>query len=511
MRTIHAVGVVLAVCWTGSASAQVAGTPVPVSLECRVFDDGTGSDSWWKIGNPSGSSDWFNVDFDAEMAGEPVLGICLDVWETVGSGETMTLGVYPESMAFPDAPDLNTPLIEVFAKVSADDGFSDIVSYAIPCLHLGSTEIHIAMQPRPGDSATWLGADTAGPAFNRSFSSSSAYNTGAAPAGWNWQLGFVTRPAVAAKNTLLINGSTSVSRGPADPYCLVFWGTQFGQRSLLYFCIGGVPAVSLGIPIPFTTTGNPFTPGPKPQTWELCGQFPCVDQGSQIALCVIYQDYCDLKPNNKPKLKISNAATMTSLAGCDHGCFGIRDDGDHDGFVWKVTNPSGPSDWFVVNLGTASAFTGAGSGDASITSVEVSLTEICGVGSPVEWIGVHPLASGVDPNVSLEPDLLAGEALQNVVIPANVTSDNCYPGQVFTLPAGIPVSAGGSPYLAAFRWSAGDSCLWIASDTDGTDVKSACGNVLPNSFSAQSNDTFATNTEFQSFANWAIKVNWTEN
>ncbi len=496
-----------------SMSAQVVGEPVPVTLEAKVFDDGTGSDSWWRLNNPAGTSDWFNVDFENDCQSASVFGICLDVWDTLEAGETMTLGLYPESSVFDHAPDLSSPLREISAAVAVGDGFTDLVSYAIPCLHLGSTDVHVAMQLRQGDSATWLGADTQGPAFNRSFASSNAYNTGAVPWGLNWQLGLVTQPASVAKNTFLVNGSFSVTFNTLDTLCFTFWGTQPGQRSLAFFCLGGVPLVSLGVPIALTTTGNPFTPGPKPETWEFCGRFPCGLGTDPIPFCLIYQDYCDLKPNNKPKLKISNTVTMIPSIDsfCEPGCYGKRDDGEHDGLVWKVANPSGPSDWFVVNLGTASGFTAAGAGDVSLTSVEVALTELCG-GAPslVEWVGAHPLASGVDPNVSIQPDLLAGSAVEDVIVPGNVTSDGCYPGSLFSLPAPVPVTAGGPPTLAAFRWGSGDSCLWIASDTDGTDVKSGCGSPLPNTYSGRSNDTFATNTEFSSFANWAIKVNWTD-
>ncbi len=508
-KLVAALGVA---CLAGTASAQVAGGPVPLSLDCKIFDDGSGSDSWWKLNNPAGSSDWFNVDFDADCQSTSVLGICTDVWNTLGANETMTIGVYPESGAFPNTPDIANPIQEVNALVSATDGFADLVSYALPCFHLGSTDIHVAMQQRSGDSATWLGADTFSPAFNRSFVSTTAYNTGALIGGLNWQLGLTIRPANASKNSFLVNGSPSVTLNVGGTWCMVFWGTQVSQRSLLFFCIGGAPLVNLGIPIPFTTTGNAFFPGPKAETFEICSNTGCGFLVGPVTLCLIYQDFCDLKPNNKPKLKVSSTITVNTVdpQNACIGCYGTKDDGDHDGFVWKVTNPSGPSDWFVVNLGTAQTNTGAGAGNVCVTSVEVSLTEICAVDGQLAHVGHHPLASGVDPNVTVTPNLAAGDSLQNILVPANVTSDSCYPGQVYTLPTGVPVSPGGTPYIAAVGWVSGDTCIWIASDTDGTDVKSGCGTILPNNCSATSADDFATNAAPSTTVNWAIKVNWVE-
>ncbi len=495
------------------AIGQVAGVDVPVSLDCKVFDDGSGTDSWWKLNNPAGASDWFNVDFDSSCQSNAVFGICVDVWDTIGSGDTMTLGIYPESGVFPNTPNLSNPLHEFLAGVNPDDGFTDFVSYALPCFHLGSTDIHVAMQQRPGDSATWLGADTLGPAFNRSFASTTNYDTGALNSGLNWQLGLVTRPEAVGKNTFLVNGVPSVTLNSFEQYCLTFWGTQTGQRSLLFFCSAGVPLLNLGIPVVFTTTGNAFAPGPKPDTWELCAPFPCGLGAAPITLCLIYQDYCDLKPNNKPKLKISNTATMNPMqppTACPSACYGIRDDGDHDGFCWKVTNPSGPSDWFVVNMGTASSNTAAGLDNALVTSVEISVNDFCGSQS-MEWVGFHRLTSGVDPNVDIEPDFSTGSALLSSVLPANTTSDLCYPGTVFPLPDSVPVGIGGQPYVAAAKVFPGDTCIWICSDADGTDTKSGCGVPLPNNLSARSNNNFATNAIPVTTRNWAIKVNWVGN
>ncbi len=495
----------------GPAQAQVVGTPVPLSLDCKIFDDGSGADIFFKLNNPAGSSDWFSVDFDDTCESASVLGICVDVWSTLSVDETQTIGIYPESGTFPNTPDIANPIVERNARVSASDGFQDLVHYAIPCLHLGSTDVHVALQQRPGDSATWMLADTFSPAFNRSFASTTGYNTGAIPAGLNWQIGLTVRPANATKNSFLVNGSPSVTLNVGATWCMVFWGTQTSQRSLLFFCVGGAPLVNLGIPIPFTTTGNAFFPGPKPETYEICSNTACGFLVGPVTLCLIYQDFCDLKPNNKPKLKVSSTITINTVdpsSSCV-GCYGVKDDGDHEGFVWKVTNPSGPSDWFVVNLGTAESTTGAGSGNVCVTSVEVSLTELCGVDGELAHVGHHPLASGVDPNVTVTPHLLAGDSLQNVLVPANVTSDTCYPGEIFVLPNGVPLSAGGAPYVATVGWVSGDTCLWIASDTDGTDTKSGCGNALPNNSSATSNDDFATNAAPSSVVNWAIKVNWT--
>jgi hypothetical protein len=61
-------------------------------------------------------------------------------------------------------------------------------------------------------------------------------------------------------------------------------------------------------------------------------------------------------------------------------------------------------------------------------------------------------------------------------------------------------------YHAAVRWASGDSCVWIASDTDGTD--DPCGQPLPNLFSLVSTDSYATAAIPANVANWALKLNW---
>ncbi len=489
------------------SSAQVApDLPPPPSLECQFFGSGS-SDSWWKLGNPSGQSDWFNVDFDDTAEGDQVLGICVDVWSRLQSEEVMTLGIYPESTVFPHAPDLASPVAEVRATVSADDLFADLVSYSLPCLHLGSTDLHVALQPRPGDSATWLGGDSQGPAFNRSFASSTAYNTGASAQSLNWTLGMLTRPSVATKNSLLVNGQVSSSVIVESTACLAFWGTHAGQKSLLYFCSGGVPV----LPLLLLQTGSPFFPGPKPETWEICIPTVCPFTQVPLTFCAIYQDYCDLKPSGKPKLKLGNTATLVvnDVLGFCQGCFGMRDDGDHDGMLWKLSNPGGPSDWFTVDLGTASTNTGAGTGSAVVTSVEIELANFCfpRYDRFLASVGVHPADVTQDPGGST-PDLSQGSAVTNVHVP-QTTWDGLYPGMQFALPD-LPINPGGTRSIVAARWHSYDTCIWIASDTDGTDVTNGCGSPLPNGFSASNRDDFATNATPASVANWAIKVNWND-
>ncbi len=59
--------------------------PKPSHVQ-KVLGDGS-PDSWWKVNNPSGPSDWFNVDFDSLAASCTVLGISLDLWDVEGGAD----------------------------------------------------------------------------------------------------------------------------------------------------------------------------------------------------------------------------------------------------------------------------------------------------------------------------------------------------------------------------------------------------------------------------------------
>lgn len=461
----------------------------------KEFDDGQ-IDSWWKVNNPGGPSDWFNVDFDSTAASCNALGVILDVWDTIGAGDQFpNLGLYPESTAFANVPDIGAPIADGVANITAGDGFGDLVQYDVPCIHLGSTDVHVAGQWRAGDSAVWLGADSNGVVFNRSFASSNAYAGGASPVPWNWIARIATDGGNAGNNVLRVNGATAATVGVGELFALTFWGCATAQSTQLrVFNIIILPAA-------FTKTGGLFV-GPKPETWEIQFIASCaLNIGIGLPFFCYYLD-C---PSGVGQ---SNTATLTvnDPAGVCEGCYGLQDDGVHEGFFWKIQNPSGASDWFNVNQGTASASTGAGMGGTSMTSMDIGVSEFCGVAGSFATVGEFRANLGLDPTGGT-PNLANGVSINNAPVAAGQTHDAGYPATNYNLPD-LAINTT-DIYHAAVRWAGGDTCIWIASDTDGTDGGAqSCGQALPNNFSLLSTVSYTTAATAVNIANWALKINW---
>jgi hypothetical protein len=490
------------------AHAQVVNPqPEDPGTDCKAYYGAIGG--WFKVNNPSIAGDWFNVDYDTTAASCTVTGICIEIWDTLAVPEIMpALGVYPESTAFPNTPDTTSAIAAVGAAVASTDGFGDLVYYPLPCVHLGSTDVHVAGNWNSGDSTSWVGADTAGPINNRSFATSTGYAAGAGGIGLNWVAGLQVVPAGGTKGTLLVNGSTSATVSVYSTMCLTVWLAQPGLSFILYFCPSGIPFLQL-LPVAFTVTNSPFFPAACDNGWQVCIAAECgfVTGGIPIEFCVIYQDPCNPKANGKPSLQLSPPAgvTVTDAGNACNGCYGVRDDGSHEGFFWKITNPSGSSDWFNVNFGTASASTAAGAGGTSITSVEMGYSDNCGVANSWVSVGEHPANFTLDPT-GATPDLNAGSAVAPAATVAGQTHTGVYPGSVYDIPD-IAINTT-DIYHAAVGWNSGDTCLWIASDSDGTDPNSGCGSPFPNSFSGLTQDGYTNAASAATVANWAIKINW---
>jgi hypothetical protein len=88
-------------------------------------------------------------------------------------------------------------------------------------------------------------------------------------------------------------------------------------------------------------------------------------------------------------LQKSNSVTLTVTPnndGCTF-CFGQKDDGAFDGFVFKVNRPAGNNDWFNNKHGTISP----ASGVSLLTGVNVATWDVCGgLGSTYEEVGIYP-------------------------------------------------------------------------------------------------------------------------
>lgn len=494
---------------TATASAQVVSPEPPdPGTDEKLLVPGSIS-TWVKINNPSTSGDWFNVDFDQTAQSCTVVGIAIEIWDTWGAGEIMpNLGVYPESTTFANTPDTANPIASFAAQVASTDGFNDIVYYPLPCFHLGSTDVHVAGNWRSGDSAAWVGGDTVGAINNRSFVTTTSYASGASGIGLNWVAGLEIVPAAGTVGTLLLNGVINDTVSVYDTMCITAWLAAPNLTFILYFCPGGVPFLQL-LPVAFTVSNSPFFPAACDNGWQVCIATECgfVTGGIPIEFCMVYQDPLNPKANGKPSLQQSNTTSIvvTDASNACNGCYGVRDDGFHEGFFWKITNPSGSSDWFNVNFGTASATTAAGAGGTSIVSVEMGISENCGTTQNWVQVGEH------NPNLTLDPtgatpDTSTGSFLTSPTVAASQTHNAVYPATVYDI-ADLPINTT-DIYHAAVGWQSGDTCLWIASDTDGTDPNSGCGSPFPNSWSGLAQDGYTNAASPATVANWAIKVNW---
>jgi hypothetical protein len=312
---------------------------------------------------------------------------------------------------------------------------------------------------------------------------------------FNWAVGISTDGGNSGQNVLRVNGATAAAVRVGEIFALTFWGCAPGQiTQLRVFGILVLPAV-------FTTTGGLFV-GPKPETWEILFIASCE---LAIGIGLPFQAYYLDCPFGVGQTNVASLTVVDPLGVCQ-GCYGLQDDGVHEGFFWKTQNPSGPSDWFNVNLGTASASTGAGMGGTHMTSLDVGVSETCGLPGSFAVVGEFRANLFLDPSGGT-PNLGDGLALFNVSVAAGQDHGGQYPAVNYNLPD-LAINTT-DIYHAAVRWAGGDTCVWIASDTDGTDGGAqSCGQALPNNFSLLSTNSYTTAATAAQVANWALKINW---
>ena len=85
-------------------------------------------------------------------------------------------------------------------------------------------------------------------------------------------------------------------------------------------------------------------------------------------------------------------------------------------------------------------------------------------------------------------------------------ADGSYPATVYDVP---DLALSSTVYHAVSQWQPGDSCVWIGSDTDGTDdsAPNDCG-VIPNSTSFFTSAGYTAPATPFSTANWMMKIDW---
>lgn len=484
MRKFFASIGVLAIAST--ASAQIIDlTP----MQTVGYEDGNGEVAW-KIANPSGASDWFSVDFGADASGATMAGLWADSAVIGSNGGAQQIGTAVTGGG--GFPDTGTAIMQS-AAVPPTDGFNSDTGYGTACMDPGS-DFHVVYNMTPGDTEVWLVSDTDGATSGRSFFSSDSYTTGAA-AFFNWRMGYAGYP-FPIDGTLLVNGGIAASISNTDDICMTFSACASGVGSAFYLCT----PIFFGplLPAAFTTTGG-IIGGPCSNQWTICTTLTCADPtGGPFGFCCIYLDPCDVKTfNGKPKSKVSTTATLVITPdGTCGGCYGQLDDGIVDFYIWKVQNPAGTGDWFNVNHGAPAP----ASGVTTLTGVQVSSWDFCGFGPCWASVGIYA------DNGSGSPTGAAFPAANPCMAPG-AADGGPYPMTMYDTPD-TPAAAATAWHVAS-NWPVGDSCIWLGSDTDGTD--STCGTPIPSAgtTSGFASDNYASGTVGFSAGNWAMKIDWT--
>ena len=460
------------------------------------FDDGS-SESFWKASFPSTGSDYFSVDMGSALDGKAVSAIYADSLESSGiAGAWRVLGV-AENCA-PGVPDPN--LIAASANsptVAANEPGDEDDYYSVACAALGSPAngYSAVVGWNNGDSHIWLGADTSSASAGRSFSTTASYaGCAALVSSFNWSLAVgLTGDA----GELMINGGpvAAVDQDGGEA-CFTFYGPTVNTPGVLFLVS---PVVLKLIAV---TTDGAFA-GPCPMSWSLCTTFTCSDPTfSGFTFGHFYFDFLNLKPNGKPSIQLATAdLTVTASRSCVPS-YGQKDDCIVDSTIWKVGNPAGVSDWFNVNHGTT-----AGVGVATLTGVEISSWDFCGFGPSWAEVGIYPAnlavdSAGCSPDVANPISTVGGSSA--VMSPA--AADWGCPITFYDTPDAGANST--TIYHVAAHWPTADSCIWLGSDTDGTD--SGLGTPIPNNgcCSLFTIDGYSSPGVQFSPANWMMQIKW---
>ena len=507
MRRIS-VGVFFVFAIASSAFGQGSQHPCPGAFNLQGFDDG-GSERIWKIANPSGPSEWFNVDFDNMLSSGSLIGLAVAFDESSQAKPASwdRIGLYGDNLTVDPAgntPDVSAPLLAGYeisqTGITVYDQNCRFGVYTGPVTDLATAGLpnsHVAFKHDSGDSAMWLCSDTSSPSTGRSFFTSTNYASPASSFTINWMLRAAVIPTGTLAGDLLVSGGSSfVYSGPAatieqlQNVNLQFWGNKGDLAAL--FTAPPLPVAKVGpiLPVGFNGMTN--------RDWILCGQIECnAPVGFPLTFNAFY-----LESETSTILK-SNTVTLTvtsNPAGCGF-CYGQLDDGAFDGFVFRVSNPSGSNDWFNVHHGVPSPASGVN----TVTGVELATWDFCGTGGTGSWaeVGVYP-ADFVLSSAGNFPDL--GNPLATVggasapVSPG--VADWGYPSSFYDT---ADVAAGGDLH-AAVMWNATDSCIWMASDTTSTGPD-PCG-TLPNTTSYSSPDGYAATAGAATSINWMMKLDW---
>jgi len=532
-----------------SAVATAQTIPVPPvgglgQSQSLFFDDG-GAETSWKVFYPTGAGDAFSVDFDGMAENLDVTGIALSTYQSSSSGPVGLKYVMlaPDNLAVDSlghTPDLNNPLsilgsmsgtVTITGTPNVSGGYcAGFVGYDLPDVTVGSGGTHAVTTFLTGDSGLWLCGDSSAP-DNRAYFSSNNYSTvGTKMSGWDLMMrviGTVNTGTGSAYMTVN-NSAGTVAVDQVGFLMSTLWSNCATQPTLYiqgvtipgypFFQVPGIllaTGYENGSPIADSKQGTVGDYLSDPSTG------PCVPAGVTFDVQGFYLDNCDLKKNGHPKVKATNSVTVVVTANpgaCNPCvCFGQSDDGSLDGTIWKVQNPASSRDYFNVNVGTMiDPNTGGTCAVNNILSIQAASWDFCGTGTSTgpSWgsIGLYE-GSTVDPAGT--PDLNAAIASSTVLSMAVNAADFNYPGTTYDFP---DVAVSTSSALAnlgdghvAMKWATGDTCVWIASDTDGADdagsPTDSCSNIPGTTSYFTSNGYSTPGIQFTS-ANWMMRVEW---
>ncbi len=529
---------------SGVAAAQTIPVPPVGGLgqsQSILFDDG-GAETSWKVFNPTGAGDAFNVDFGQMAGGMDVTGIALATYQSTSSGPVGLKYVMlaPDNLAVDSlgtTPDINAPLsmlgslsgtVTITGTPGVSAGFCpSFVGYDLPDVAVGSGGVHAVSTFLTGDSALWLCDDTSAPGSRSYFTSGNYTAPGTKLTGANLMMrviGSVNTGADSAYVTVNnATGTLDIQQGGIINSTL--WSSCAVQPTLYIagVTLPGYPFTQViphvlatgyenGSPIADSrqgTVGGFLTPG---------GSCFCIPAGTVFDVSSFYLDNCDLKQNGRPKLEPTNAVTVVVTANtraCNPCvCFGQSDDGSLDGTIWKVQNPAGSRDYFNVSVGGMNSACG-GCAVTDILSIQAASWDFCGTGTSTgpSWasIGLYG-GSTADPGA---PDLASPVAQSTTLSMAVNAADFTYPGTTYDFPD-LAVST--STALAGLvsghvvaHWPTGDTCIWIASDTDGADDSTSSTDTcssIPSTTSYFTSNGYSTPAVAFTSANWMMRIEW---
>lgn len=533
----------LTVLGLASAAATAQTIPVPPIGGCGqtqmiFFDDGTPETSW-KVFNPTGAGDSFNVDFDDLGALQTVTGVAMNTFQTTSTGPIglRYVGVCPDNLAVSSlghTPNLSIPYsmlgnlsgtVTITGNPNVSAGFcSGLVGYDTPDVVLPSVlGAHAVATALTGDSATWICSDQTAPSSGRSYFTLNNYSTPAIAFSADLQMRLIatyTNPGGSAYMTIN-NFIDNVSFSQTATVAATLWSTATVQPTLYLegAFITGFPF----IPAPqliLSTGFENFSPISDQFQGTLCGAIgpPCVPAGLQFDFGAFFIDNNNLKKNGNGKIAITNLVTCTVTVDAKNCypclCFGQTDDGQLDSTIWKVQNPAGSKDYFNTRQGSfIDPNTGNNCG-TTVTNLEAASWDFCGSGPSWASFGIYPANTVID-STGGTPDLANPVVLATTLSMAPSSSQFSYPATVYDF---TDITTSTNAALANLtnaqtvcQWQSGDTCTWIGSDTDGTDDNSTSTggcSAMPGTVSYFTLNGYSTPAIQFTAALWMMKIDW---